>query len=249
MPLAGQLIHQRPVRPGPLVLGTTPLKLPTPVADRDRQCCYSRAPNCARGSGHFCLTLHVAMQLGLYLPGLAALSGVQSLRILEGYELFSIVLAGSVRLRSSPRPPLEACGSRRVFDGGREPLLERCERTFQSPPASSKARDTARRTGSRALVAPRGLEPRGPARDRACCSVALHRDREAAFSVDVSCYVAVQSFLLIVRTRHVVTIVNVWPDVTMSSAGFTEFPAYGRIYRQQGHLLSHDVLTPARVPL
>ena len=28
------------------------------------------------------------MQLGLYLPGLAALSGVQSLRILDGYELF-----------------------------------------------------------------------------------------------------------------------------------------------------------------
>ena len=27
------------------------------------------------------------MQLGLYLPGLSALSGIQSLRILEGYEL------------------------------------------------------------------------------------------------------------------------------------------------------------------
>src|SRR6266508_2494799 len=36
MPLARQLIHQRPVRPGPLVLGTTPLKLPAPMADRDR---------------------------------------------------------------------------------------------------------------------------------------------------------------------------------------------------------------------
>ena len=35
----------------------------------------------ARGPGHFCLTLHVAMQLGLYLPGpQRALSGVQSLR-------------------------------------------------------------------------------------------------------------------------------------------------------------------------
>src|SRR5215216_6044824 len=42
----------------------------------------------ARGPGHFCLTLHVAMQLGLYLPGLATLSGVQSLRILDSYELF-----------------------------------------------------------------------------------------------------------------------------------------------------------------
>src|SRR5216684_7901207 len=36
VPLARQLIHQRSVRPGPLVLGTTPLKLPAPVADRDR---------------------------------------------------------------------------------------------------------------------------------------------------------------------------------------------------------------------
>jgi hypothetical protein len=39
-------------------------------------------------------------------------------------------------------------------------------------------------------------------------SIALHRDREAAFSVDIPCDVAIQPFLLIVRTRHVVTIVN-----------------------------------------
>ena len=36
MPLAGQLIHQRSVHLGPLVLETTPLKFPTPMADRDR---------------------------------------------------------------------------------------------------------------------------------------------------------------------------------------------------------------------
>src|SRR5919108_311679 len=36
VPLAGQLVHQRSVRPGPLVLGTTPLNSPTPTADRDR---------------------------------------------------------------------------------------------------------------------------------------------------------------------------------------------------------------------
>src|SRR3954464_11898511 len=36
MPLAGQQIHQRFVRPGPLVLGTALLKYPTPTADRDR---------------------------------------------------------------------------------------------------------------------------------------------------------------------------------------------------------------------
>ena len=34
--LAPQLVHQRLVRPGPLVLGTAPLKYPTPTTDRDR---------------------------------------------------------------------------------------------------------------------------------------------------------------------------------------------------------------------
>src|SRR5438105_12476859 len=36
MPLAEQLAHQRFVRPGPLVLGSTLLKSPTRTADRDR---------------------------------------------------------------------------------------------------------------------------------------------------------------------------------------------------------------------
>ena len=36
MPLAGQLIHQRFVHFGPLVLKTAPLTYPTPIADRDR---------------------------------------------------------------------------------------------------------------------------------------------------------------------------------------------------------------------
>src|ERR1700724_4095334 len=36
MPLAGQLVHQRYVHPGPLVLRTEPLKPPTPTADRDQ---------------------------------------------------------------------------------------------------------------------------------------------------------------------------------------------------------------------
>src|SRR5699024_12595286 len=31
-----QLVHQRCVHPGPLVLRTAPLKLPTPTTDRDR---------------------------------------------------------------------------------------------------------------------------------------------------------------------------------------------------------------------
>ena len=36
MPLAEQLAHQRSVQPGPLVLGSDPLKFPTPAEDRDR---------------------------------------------------------------------------------------------------------------------------------------------------------------------------------------------------------------------
>ncbi len=36
LPLAEQLAHQRFVHSGPLVLGTAPLKSPTPTADRDR---------------------------------------------------------------------------------------------------------------------------------------------------------------------------------------------------------------------
>src|ERR1700749_1150418 len=36
VPLAGQLAHQRSVRPGPLVLGTAPRKPPARAADRDR---------------------------------------------------------------------------------------------------------------------------------------------------------------------------------------------------------------------
>ena len=34
--LAQQQVHQWIVHPGPLVLGATPLKYPTPTADRDR---------------------------------------------------------------------------------------------------------------------------------------------------------------------------------------------------------------------
>ncbi len=36
LPLAGQLIHQRYVRPGPLVLRSRPLNSLTPITDRDR---------------------------------------------------------------------------------------------------------------------------------------------------------------------------------------------------------------------
>ena len=36
VPLARQLVHQRSVQPGPLVLGSAPFKFPAPAMDRDR---------------------------------------------------------------------------------------------------------------------------------------------------------------------------------------------------------------------
>ena len=45
MPLAGQLAHHRSVHSGPLVLEATPLKYPTPTADRDRTVSRRSEPN------------------------------------------------------------------------------------------------------------------------------------------------------------------------------------------------------------
>ena len=45
MPLARQQVHQRCVHPGPLVLGATLLKTPTPAADRDRTVSRRSEPN------------------------------------------------------------------------------------------------------------------------------------------------------------------------------------------------------------
>ncbi len=45
VPLARQQVHQRCVHPGPLVLGATLLKTPTPAADRDRTVSRRSEPN------------------------------------------------------------------------------------------------------------------------------------------------------------------------------------------------------------
>ena len=45
MPLARQQIHQWCVHPGPLVLGTDPVNIPTPTADRDRTVSRRSEPN------------------------------------------------------------------------------------------------------------------------------------------------------------------------------------------------------------
>src|SRR5690606_39656152 len=45
MRLAPQQVHQRSVHPGPLVLGTDPLNIPAPTADRDRTVSRRSEPN------------------------------------------------------------------------------------------------------------------------------------------------------------------------------------------------------------
>ena len=74
--------------------------------------------------------------------------------------------------------------------------------------------------------------------------VALDRHAEATFTIDEpdnpTC--ESQSFLLIVRTRHVVTIVNVRADGTMSSAGYSDVPAYSRLHRPGSLLTGATVL-------
>jgi hypothetical protein len=57
-------------------------------------------------------------------------------------------------------------------------------------------------------------------------------DGEASLSVYEAGHPATefdQSFLLVFRTRHVVTTVHVRSDSTVSSAGYTGFPAYSQM--------------------
>src|SRR5579884_1572679 len=114
--LAEQLAHESCVRPGPLVLGTAPLKSPTPTSDRDRHCCY-RLPVVAtgRGPGHFsfCLALHVAMQVG---PSLH--------HSWRGVRHMASEDSGCLRctLRYRPPPFMATATSRRVSN----PCVVRC---------------------------------------------------------------------------------------------------------------------------
>src|SRR5256714_4957955 len=91
------------------------------------------------------------------------------------------------------------------------------------------------------------VELRNQLKPDATARIALHRDREAAFSVDVTRDIAIQPFLLIVRTRHVVTVP---PGVAgASSAGYSEFPAYSQIYRQQWSTVSRRSEPSSRTAL
>ena len=59
--------------------------------------------------------------------------------------------------------------------------------------------------------------------------------------------VAIQPFLLIVRTRHIVTVTS--DSDGTSSAGYSEFPAYSQIYRQQWSTVSRRSEPSSRTAL
>ena len=100
------------------------------------------------------------------------------------------------------------------------------------PPTAEEVSDDLERGNARGALYYHELRLHLPAQR---FRVALDRHGEAAFTIDEpdnpSC--DSQSFLLIIRTRHVVTIVNVPSDVMMSSAGFSDVPAYGRLHQTE----------------
>jgi hypothetical protein len=76
-------------------------------------------------------------------------------------------------------------------------------------------------------------------------AVALDRHAEATFTIDETENPpgSTQSFLLIIRTRHIFTTVAARSDGTMSNAGCSDVPAYGRLHR------SGSLLSGATIPL
>ena len=194
------------------------------------------------------------MQLGLYLPGLfalEALSGVQSLRILDRYELVPAhfpVAPASVHGERRLQEPVKAGFSAmvalsklsndgcerfevRVLRRENGVAFEERNHAFEQIVAVTNHEDECPITlairSDAAATKPRAdeledlrpvtvladMELRNELKSDATGRVALHRDREASFSVYITRDVAIQPFLLIVRTRHVVTIVNVRQDV------------------------------------
>jgi hypothetical protein len=226
------------------------------------------------------------MQLGLYLPG-SARFGVQSLRILDRYELIPSHFPkapapvhgeghfeqpaktdfGTMVTMSHSSDDASELLEVRLLRRQKRVVLEEWNHALEQRPAVSHHEDEC----PIALAVRFDVATTEPAADQlehlspvavladvelgnelkpdATGAIALHRDREASFSVHVSRDVAIQPFLLIVRTRHVVTIANAWSDVTMSSAGSTEFPAYGRIYRQQWSTVSRRSEPSSRTAL
>src|SRR5690242_6242397 len=87
--LAEQLAHGSCVRPGPLVLGTAPLKSPTPTEDRDRHSCYrtARAERWGQGiSAWLCMSPCRSDPIFI-ADRRSAMFGIWSLRILDAHRL------------------------------------------------------------------------------------------------------------------------------------------------------------------
>src|SRR5581483_2709622 len=79
--------------------------------------------------------------------------------------------------------------------------------------------------------------------------VAVDGNSETTFAIHIARNVAIQSFLLIVRTRHVVTVPAASDVTTGSVARDTRSSQHIARFIDSNVLLSHDVLNPARVPL
>ena len=63
MPLAGQLVRQWFVHPGPLVLWTAPFKIPTTTVDRDRQLLLLPLTRMGKSTNLITRRFHISMKL------------------------------------------------------------------------------------------------------------------------------------------------------------------------------------------
>jgi hypothetical protein len=178
------------------------------------------------------------MQLGLYLRGLSPVSGVQSLRIMEGYELFPphapvtavpVHCEGYVEefneafrravmaLSHAPDDegePFEVrlpCREQRVAleegDDMTEQLVAVANHehqravTFAVPFDIAALEPLSNQFENLSPVAVLAdVELWDELKSEAACAISLYRNGEASLSVYIPCNVAVQPFLLIVRT-------------------------------------------------
>src|SRR5260370_25391213 len=77
MLLAEQLAHESCVRPGPLVLGTAPLKSPPPTVDRDRHSCYATHDRMSCGGARSFLPGSACRHAGRTISSLASRRSVR----------------------------------------------------------------------------------------------------------------------------------------------------------------------------
>jgi hypothetical protein len=74
--------------------------------------------------------------------------------------------------------------------------------------------------------------PTGP-----CTQIPLKRSVEQPFAVNIAGDISIQPFLLIIRTERIFTdhAITIWAEGDIAGTfGYSEFPAFSRIYRQRG---------------